>query len=108
MPKSLTQLQQELHETHKAKGWSEINYTPLEMHMRIVGEIAEASACVCNGEKPWHFKNGKPEGEAAELTDGLITILNYFSEMGWSAEELIESKHKYNKTRPHLHGGKLK
>jgi len=48
----------------------------------------------------------KPEGEAVELADAVIRIMDYFESKGWDLEHVIELKHDYNKTRSYRHGGK--
>lgn len=49
----------------------------------------------------------KPEGEAVELADVVIRIMDYFGHRGWDLEQVIQDKHEYNKTRPYRHGGKI-
>lgn len=50
----------------------------------------------------------KPEGEAVELADAAIRLLDIFAFKGWNLEEVLSMKHDFNMTRPHRHGGKLK
>ena len=49
---------------------------------------------------------GKPEGEAAELADAVIRIMDYFESKGWDLEAVVLAKSAYNETRPYRHGGK--
>ena len=107
------------------KGWYESERRPAEFHMLIVGEVAEATEEVRNGRPAIyqvHFEglNGtiieptsekwddrkKPEGEAIELGDAVIRIMDYFAHRGWDLEQVLRMKHSYNTTRPHRHGGK--
>lgn len=110
------------------KGWYENSRQPLEFHMLIVSEIAEATEEVRNKNAPgpiyyrtWNasgYLDGytidpnhsrvdkKPEGEAIELADAVIRIMDYFAHRGWDLEEAIRIKHNYNMTRPYRHGGK--
>lgn len=116
----------------------DLKRTALEMHMLMVSELAEATESARKGEPPiWqaqantqggHFTdanlartikkvepqdgtwspNLKPEGEAVELADCVIRIMDYFGAMGWDLERVLSAKHEYNKTRAFRHGGKLK
>ena len=80
---------------------------PLIRHMLMVSEIAEATEEVRHGKPPIYFDAaGKPEGEAVELADCVIRIMEHFATNGWSLAEVIERKMAYNETRPYRHGGK--
>lgn len=105
------------------------NMTPeakLAKHMLMVTEIAEASEEVRKktdhvyqigihqiegkyiipyGHKEFHV-GSKPEGEAVELVDTVIRIMDYFGFMGWDLEEIIKLKYEYNLSREFRHGGK--
>ena len=48
----------------------------------------------------------KPEGEAVELADVAIRLMDYFAARGWDFEKTVQLKMAYNSTRPHRHGGK--
>lgn len=106
--KTIKDIQDELWETNVAKGWHKLKRTPLEMHALITTEIAEATEAVRLGIPAITISDyGKPEGEAVELADAMIRILNYFTEMGWDAAFLITLKNDYNKTREKLHGKRM-
>lgn len=115
--KSLDDYVKEVHETAKEKGWWDNPRPDLECHMLMVSEIAEATEEVRNGNPPIHYKtidakkvgnpNGsKPDGEAIELADCVIRIMDYFGSKGWSLELAVDLKIAYNKTRPYRHGNK--
>lgn len=53
-----------------------------------------------------NYKNSKPEGIPAELADCIIRILDWCGKEGIDIEQIILTKHEYNKTRPYRHGGK--
>jgi hypothetical protein len=109
----------------KEKGWHDEGKTktPVECHMLMVTEIAEATESFRKSEPPvfavdndgYHCtnmativeKNWKPEGEAVELADVVIRIFDYFGSKDWDLEAVIAMKHKYNASRPYRHGGKV-
>ena len=74
--------------------------------MLIVTEIAEATEEVRHGHPPFYLQGTKPEGEAVELADALIRILEHFSYNGWDAEDMVRRKMEYNVSRGYRHGGK--
>jgi hypothetical protein len=120
---------QQVHALAKEKGWYDQPKTPLEAHMLMVSEIAEASEEVRNSTPPIYAKikitaenmrfakietNSeiirtnllKPEGEAIELADAIIRIFDYAAYRGFDLEAAISLKHNYNKSRSYKHGGK--
>jgi NTP pyrophosphatase (non-canonical NTP hydrolase) len=108
---TLNEWVKEVHEVAKEKGWYNQRRSPLEVHMLIVSELAEATeACRsfvdASSPKGWKDVHGKPEGEASELADALIRIMDYFGYQGWDLEEVVAAKTEYNKKRPFRHGGK--
>lgn len=115
--KSINLWVQEIHENAKNKGWYEDDRSPLEMHMLMVSEIAEATEEVRSKKADVYSGNAvgslnvkeagtKPEGEAIELVDCVVRIFDYFGSKGWDFEELLKLKTDYNKTRSHKHGNK--
>ena len=122
-------LQRVIHQMAKSKGWYQIERRPLEFHALITSEVAEATEEVRNGKPDVYVvgKNGeaipvptgldpetmmaaiddrKPEGEAVELADAVVRILDYAEYKGWNMSSIIQSKIKYNETRSQRHGGK--
>lgn len=98
---------EKIYNTAKAKGWYDNGGpTPLERHMLIVTEVAEASEEVRNKKDPIYVIDGKPEGEAIELADVVIRVMDYFEHKGWDLESAIKMKCDYNDTRSYKHGGK--
>jgi hypothetical protein len=117
-----------VYEYAKMKGWWDEDRSPLEIHMLMVTELAEATEEIRNGKPPVYFNlrprslgepspgittdpndpnhDGKPEGEAVELVDVFIRLCDYFGRKGWNLGEIARMKHLYNVTRPYRHGGK--
>ena len=105
--KELNDWCKEIHEYAIQKGWWEYkDRNTLEMFMLMVSEIAEATEEYRNDARPFYMKDGKPEGEAIELIDCIIRIMDYFGHKKWDMDKLMEIKMEYNKTRPYRHGGK--
>lgn len=104
---SLTDLAITIHAQNKAKGWHEEDHHSAVYHMLVVTELAEATECARNAE-PDHYLDakGKPCGEAVEIADALIRILDYCGYRKWDVDEIVKEKLAFNKTRPHRHGGK--
>ena len=127
----INEMAKEVHALAKEKGWHDSRRSPLEMHMLIVSEVAEATEAVRKSKPPIYvideetgnqvepdgldsFGNQfediagvlKTEGEAVELGDAVIRIMDYFELNGWDLAEVIALKHEYNKTRSYRHGGK--
>lgn len=108
----INDLVKEAHDLAKEKGWYDkgLIKSPLETHMLIVSEIAEASECIRNRIKNSYAvdkeHNLKPEGELIELVDAIIRIADYCGYKKWDLEEAIRIKMNYNKTRPYRHGNK--
>lgn len=121
----LAAFSKEVHQVAVDHGfWTEPHSkTPLESLMLMVTELAEAAEEVRKGtpklyqelaggiiaplEAPSWSSRGKPEGEAAELADCLIRILDHCEFFKIPLIEALRVKSEYNKTRPYLHG-KLK
>ena len=68
-----------IHDNAVEKGWYESKQTPLSRHVLMISEIAEAVEEVRNHKESYYEIEGKPEGEATELADVLIRILDYLS-----------------------------
>jgi len=107
-------LRDEIKANNIIRGWYDGEMPrPLEMHALMHSEISEATESVRNGEDAVWISNEdpggldyKPEGEAIELMDCLIRILDRFGREGWNADAIYRQKMDYNKARPYRHGGK--
>lgn len=94
---TINELVIEVHEEAKEKGWHENPRSPLELHMLIVSEVAEATEECRRGSPPLYMNpsTGKPEGEAIELADAIIRIMDYFGLKDWDLEEAMRLKIDY-------------
>jgi NTP pyrophosphatase (non-canonical NTP hydrolase) len=74
---------------------------PMVYHMLMVTEIAEAAEAYRTNQPAFYLdeKSGKPEGEAVELIDALIRILNYCGHRGWDVDAILKAKRDYNMTK---------
>lgn len=99
---SLNKIANELHEESLkifGDNWKK-KTDPLTQHMLMVSELAEATECVRKNEpKIWFKDNGKPEGEAVELVDCIMRILNYCVRNNIDIDEAFYAKRKYNINR---------
>ena len=124
----LRDLVTEAHTAATEKGWWEQPKSPLECHMLMVSELAEATEEARVGTPAVYFNTPtgqvgiedlagemnlkvgeveqKPEGELIELADTVIRIADYCGHKGWDLAKAINAKMSYNATRSHRHGGK--
>ena len=107
MSKTLNEYTLIVHEMAKEKGWHDgVPRSPLEIQMLIVSELAEACEEARGSKPPYYEVDGKPEGEAVELVDAMIRIMDYFGSRGWDVEQVLEKKIAYNAGRSYRHGNK--
>lgn len=92
----LNTLVQEVHQTAIDKGWWDNPRTSLEIYALIHSEISEAVEKYRKDE----------QGEAEELVDAVIRIMDFFGSKGWDFEKVLRTKMNYNKTRSYRHGNK--
>lgn len=104
---TIKELQRAIHSNAINKGWYDSDRSALEYHALFHSEIAEATECVRKNQEYLYFNGLKPEGEAVELADCVIRIMDYFEFREWDLSNIISLKMDYNKTREYRHGGKL-
>ncbi len=105
--KSITEWQQEAHALAKEKGWHDGNKrTTVETYTMIAGEAFEAINEYREGKPSKYYEGDKPCGEAIEMADIVLRVMDYCEFRGWSLEELLKEKHRYNSSRSYRHGNK--
>lgn len=129
----LDQFMKEVHGVAKDHGWWDFPYkSPLECMALMVSELAEAmeetrhqnsrppiyqvqegifitpsSNDPHNPQRLYWDSSFKPEGEAVELADCIIRILDYCAFHELPIVEALQLKNEYNKSRPYKHGKKI-
>ncbi len=100
-------LQHDVHETARAKGWYEKPEAKndAEMIALMHSELSEALEAMRNGN-PSDDKVPEFSGVEAELADVVIRIMDYAQFRKLRVAEAIVAKHQMNQTRAHRHGGK--
>lgn len=68
------------------------------------------STCAGHGEMSYMCEgccDRKPEGIPSELADVIIRIFDMCGRYGIDMETMLIEKHKFNRSRPYKHGGKV-
>ena len=110
MAKSVAELQFDIHQTAKQKGWWTLPRSFGDITALIHSEVSEAFEIYRDGievDYIWHTDNGKPEGIPIELADIIIRILDFAEQHHIDIEAAITDKMQYNTTRNYRHGGKI-
>ena len=95
-----------VHSNAKAHGWHDKAIDEVIAFALIHCEVAEATEGARHGNPP---SEHIPEFSAIEeeMADIVIRCMDLAGAKGYRLAEAIVAKHGFNKTRPHMHGGKL-
>ncbi len=105
----LNELGKEVHDWAIEQGFYDKERNFGETMMLITTEVAEAFEEYRDGRaydlNRW--ENGKVEGIPSELADVIIRVLDTMTYYGIDIDTIVRAKIDYNKTRPHMNGGKV-
>jgi hypothetical protein len=104
--KSFEEVQNEVHEIAKDKGWWDQDRNDGELICLMHSELSEALEALRKGN-PADEKIPEFTSEEAELADTIIRIMDYAGKKKLRLAGAIIAKKNMNKTRSHKHGGKL-
>jgi NTP pyrophosphatase (non-canonical NTP hydrolase) len=103
----VAQMQQEVFDWAKRKGWTDRLVELPEQVALIHSEASEALEAWRNNEPmSWTDDNGKPRGVGSEYADVVIRVMHYCALNGLNLADELEHKMAYNEKRPYRHGGK--
>jgi len=94
-----------MHNLAKSKGWWDGPRNKFELIALMHSELSEAVEYLRKKEQP-AMDDKVPEltGEAAEMADTVIRILDYCGAFGINLGDAIAKKYAYNTGRPYKHG----
>ena len=102
----LNALAKQIHNTAVAHGWWDNPPSFGEVCALIHSEVSEALEEYRQKRPLSYVCQGKPEGQAVELIDAVIRVLDYLAYAEVDVDALMAQKMAYNKTRSYRHGGK--
>jgi NTP pyrophosphatase (non-canonical NTP hydrolase) len=104
-PDRLNEMRDIIHQWAKDKGWWDKPRNKFELIALMHSELSEAVEYLRKKEHP-AMDDKVPEltGEAAEMADTIIRILDYCGAYGIDIGNAIRLKHAFNQSRPYRHG----
>jgi len=102
---SFTELQQDIHNLAKEKGWYDEKREDGTLLALIHGEVSEVMEALRDGN-PKDKKFPEYTESEIEMADIVIRCMDMSASKGWNLAGAILAKHEYNKSRPIRHGGK--
>lgn len=102
--KTFNEWAKEIHKNAVEHGWWDEPRRFAEIIALCHSELSEALEEDRQANPIIYLKNGKPEGIAIEMIDCLIRILDWCGYAGINVDELLATKHEFNKSRPYKHG----
>lgn len=103
---TITELVEKCFDQAVRSGWTDKPISIPEQIALIHSEASEALEEYRNDTPFLYFKDGKPEGIAAEYADIVIRVCHYAHDLGIDLEKTILQKLAFNASRGHRHGGK--
>jgi len=102
---AVTEMQKEVHETAKSKGWHDTKREDGTLIALIHGEVSEVMEALRRGN-PKDEKFPEYTEAEVEMADIIIRCLDMCEANGWNVAGAILAKAEYNKGRSFKHGGK--
>lgn len=105
-PMGINEWAKEIHQNAVEHGFWDEEPSFAEVVALCHSELSEALEADRNDIGIINMIDGKPEGKAVELVDCMMRILDWLAAQNVNVQDVLETKHAYNKTRTYKHGKK--